>query len=81
MITMDEGSLKVTLTNEMMLNIIKGSLDRLEKDNLEHIMIQARTRDGVAELNFSIMSLMPESEDSEDFYMETGNSINAELNT
>lgn len=78
---MDEGLLKVTLTNEMMLNIIKSSLDKLENDKLEHIMIQARTRDGVAELNFSIMSLMPESEDSEDFYMETGNSINAELNT
>lgn len=78
---MDEGLLKVTLTNEMMLNIIKSSLDKLENDKLEHIMIQARTRDGVAELNFSIMSLIPESEDSEDFYMETGNSINAELNT
>jgi len=76
---MDEGLLKVTLTNEMMLNIIKSSLDRLEKDNLEHIMIQARTRDGVAELNFSIMSLIPESEDSDDFYMETGNTINAEI--
>lgn len=76
---MDEGSLKVTLTNEMMLNIVKSSLDRLETDKLEHVMIQARTRDGVAELNFSIMSLMPESEDSDDFYMETGNSINAEF--
>ena len=76
---MDEGLLKVTLTNEMMLNIVKSSLDRLEDDKLEHVMIQARTRDGVAELNFSIMSLMPESEDSDDFYMETGNSINAEF--
>ena len=76
---MDEGSLKVTLTNEMMLNIVKSSLDRLEEDKLEHVMIQARTRDGVAELNFSIMSLMPESEDSDDFYMETGNSIDAEF--
>ena len=76
---MDEGSLKVTLTNEMMLNIVKSSLDRLETDKLEHVMLQARTRDGVAELNFSIMSLMPESEDSDDFYMETGNSINAEF--
>ena len=75
---MDEGSLKVTMTNEMLLNVVKSSLEKLEEDKLEHVMIQARTRDGIAELNFSIMSLMPESEDSEDFYMETGNTINVE---
>lgn len=76
---MDEELFKVTMTNEMLLNIIKSSLEKLEEDKLEHIMIQARTRDGIAELNFSIMSLMPESEDSEDFYMETGNTINVEF--
>ena len=75
---MDEGLLKVTMTNEMLLNVVKSSLEKLEEDKLEHVMIQARTRDGIAELNFSIMSLMPESEDSEDFYMETGNTINVE---
>lgn len=76
---MDEELLKVTMTNEMLLNIIKSSLEKLEEDKLEHVMIQARTRDGIAELNFSIMSLIPESEDSEDFYMETGNTINVEF--
>ena len=75
---MDEELFKVTMTNEMLLNVVKSSLEKLEEDKLEHVMIQARTRDGIAELNFSIMSLMPESEDSEDFYMETGNTINVE---
>lgn len=76
---MQADDLKVRMTNEMMLNIAKRSLERMDKDDLEHVMIQAITRDGMAELNFSIMMLSPDSDGSDDFYMETGNSINMEF--
>lgn len=67
--------MKVELTNEMMMEIVKNSIEKLEQEDVHNVVINAETRDGIAELSFSIIALMPDSDGSDDFYMETGNTI------
>ena len=70
-----EVDLKVELTNEMLLNIVKNAVNKIDTETLDNVVISAETRDGIAELSFSIVTLMPESDGSDDFHMETGNTI------
>ncbi|WP_028124734.1 hypothetical protein [Eremococcus coleocola] len=65
----------IEMTNEMLINILRNSVERIDLEKVQKISIGANTEDDISTLTFIVEYKEPDAKDAEPFYMETGSNI------